>query len=113
MSPTLHLRCRVGDLAFIIRGPWIGRLVVVGARCFTAPFDWDVRSLSGPFYWEGHPDSVFAHAIDDFLDPIRDPDEDAIDLYAPLVEPAKRVERQAGSDAIKVAVWAVRPGRPK
>ena len=96
MSTALHLRCRVGDLAFIIRGPWIGRLVVVEARYFTAPFDWDVGSLSGPFFWEGHPDSVFAHAIDDFLDPIRaDPDDDGIELCEPLREPVARLEPQS------------------
>lgn len=73
----------------IVRGPWAGMIVDVIGYERIEPFDWVVCSRGGPFTFEesGHPDSRWARAIDDFLDPLRpDPDEDVAALFAPTNE---------------------------
>jgi hypothetical protein len=65
------LRCRVGDLAVIVRGPWAGRIVEVVAPYNVPPFNWNVKSCSSPFTFEGRDtDKVWAHSVDSSLRPL-------------------------------------------
>jgi hypothetical protein len=81
--PTL--RCRVGDAALIVKGPWAGIVVAVVGYELVDPFHWIVQSQGRPFTFEGgFPDSVWARAIDDFLEPLR-PDPDDTALVEPIV----------------------------
>jgi hypothetical protein len=47
-----NLRCRVGDAALIVRGPWAGAVVDVVGYERIEPFDWVVRSQGSPFTFE-------------------------------------------------------------
>jgi hypothetical protein len=78
------LRCRVGDAALIVKGPWAGIVVAVVGYELVDPFHWVVRSEGSRFTFEGgFPDSVWARAIDDFLLPLRpEPEEDVAALFA-------------------------------
>jgi hypothetical protein len=82
-----NLRCRVSDVALMIKGPWAGMIVDVVGYERIEPFDWVVCSQGGPFTFaeSGHPASVWARAIDAFLEPLRpDPEEDGAGLFAPI-----------------------------
>ena len=67
----------------------MGRGIVrVEAYEFLDPFHWVVIRQGGLFTFEGgFPDSPWARAIDDFLEPLRqDPEDDVADLFAPIDE---------------------------
>lgn len=80
----MGLNCRIGDIAAVVRGQPVGALVEVVAKARRADCDWTVRSLSGPLKGE-HPVAGKVWRTEDFgcpdnwLRPIRDPGDDAVD----------------------------------
>ena len=86
MASSAYLRCKVGDVAMIIRGPWVGYIVDVIGFQQVECFDWIVCSQGGPFSFpeSGSPNSRLARAIDELLEPLR---PELVDGGQALAEP--------------------------